>query len=72
MLAPEVRERCRAADLPGAVLKLDESANFLLGPDLSVVDVPPLGRLLRFGQGIGLFEGRFGLDLAGISASRRG
>jgi hypothetical protein len=63
-LPPSLRERFLAADLPVALLKLDDSANFLLGPELSEVDVPSLGRLLRFGHGIGLFEGEFCLDLA--------
>ncbi|CCH22000.1 hypothetical protein GCM10009848_50860 [Micromonospora lupini] len=63
-LSPELRERFRAADLPAALLKLDDSANFLLGPALTEQDVPPLGQLLRFGYGTGLFEGEFCLSLA--------
>jgi len=63
-LSPQWRERLRAADLPAALLKVDSTACFLLGPDLAAVDVPPLGHLLRFGYAIGLFAGEFCVELA--------
>ena len=74
-LSPDLRERFRAADLPAALLKVDTTACFLLGPDLTTacfllgpdlaaVDVPPLGHLLRFGYAIGLFAGEFCVELA--------
>jgi hypothetical protein len=58
-LAPELRERFAAADLPTALLTVDGTAVFLLGPDLAGRD----GRMVRFGHGVGLFEGEMCLDL---------
>ena len=57
-LPAELRERFLTAGLPGDLLRLEDSVNFALGPELSEA-----GRALRFGYGTGLFEGDFCLDL---------
>ena len=54
-----VRARFLEADLPPAVLKLEDSVNFQLGPELVEA-----GGGMRFGHGTGLFEGDFCLDSA--------
>ena len=61
-LPAESRERFRAAALPDAMLRLEDSVNFELGPDLAVAEVPGIGRVLRFGYATGLFAGEFCLD----------
>jgi len=55
-LAPELRERLAAADLPES-LRLDEYDLFLLGPDLIFRD-----GMLRFGYGTDAWGGEFCLD----------
>jgi hypothetical protein len=62
-LAPALRKRFLDADLPASFLKLDDSVNFVVGPDLAEVEVPRLGRLLRFGHGDNAYGGEFGLNL---------
>jgi hypothetical protein len=63
-LPGELRDRFLAAGLPDAMLKLDESVNFVLGPELAEAEVAGIGRVLRFGYGTGLFAGEFCLDSA--------
>jgi hypothetical protein len=58
------RERFLAAALPAVMLRLGDSVNFALGPELAEAEVPGIGRVLRFGYGTGLFAGEFCLDSA--------
>lgn len=51
--------------LPSSFLQRpDGTANFVMGPELSQIDVPPLGRLVRFGRRIGGLGGDFCVDPA--------
>jgi hypothetical protein len=53
------------AHLPATFLRRSEdSANFVAGPDLQQIDVPPRGRLVQFGRRVGGYGGRFCLDRA--------
>jgi SUKH-4 immunity protein len=59
-LPPDVQKMFAGARLPSSFLKRsEESANYVVGPDLREVDVPPLGRLVRFGRKLGGFGGDF-------------
>lgn len=63
-LAPAVRQRFLAADLPARFLTVNqETATFTLGPELAEADVPTLGPVLRFGRGGGAYDGDFCIAL---------
>jgi hypothetical protein len=63
-LPADVRAALADAHLPASFLVRDGGVNFLVGPELVEVDVPSLGRLLRFGHGTAAFNGDFGLSRA--------
>lgn len=57
-LPADLQKTFTDAHLPSSFLKRDEdSANFIAGPHLRQIDVPPLGRLVRFGSRVGGFTG---------------
>jgi hypothetical protein len=63
-LPADVQATFVEAHLPASFLKREGGANFLVGPQLVEVDVPSLGRLLRFGHGTSAFNGDFCLNQA--------
>jgi len=59
-LPAEAREKFAGAHLPSAFLdRAEDSANFVVGPDLGPVEVPSMGRLIRFGRRLGGLGGDF-------------
>jgi hypothetical protein len=64
-LPADLQKAFADARLPSSFLKRSaDSANFMAGPDLSEIDVPPLGRLVRFGRRVGGLGGDFCVDPA--------
>lgn len=59
-LPADVQKIFASVRLPSSFMEHDEGAKFVVGPDLTQMDVPPLGRLVRFGRSItGSFGGDF-------------
>jgi hypothetical protein len=64
-LPADLQKTFADAHLPSSFLKRDEdSANFVVGPDLRQIDVLPVGCLVRFGRRIGGFGGDFCMNPA--------
>lgn len=73
-LPADVQGRLVAAHLPAAFLKRETGAHFVIGPDLSEVDLPQHGRVLRFGEFVAGLGGRFcvGLETGEVVLAGRG
>jgi SUKH-4 immunity protein len=64
-LPADAQKMFARARVPSSYLKRrEDSANYVVGPDLAEVDVPPSGRLVRFGRQLGGSGGDFCVDPA--------